>query len=471
MAADLDMGTHKIINVGQPTTDTDAASKGYIDNTLAESHLISSYQSNEFKYLDDINDTSSEYNIIVEDFADFDQSPHKNKKAYKVILQRDVGSNNYRSRMGFNLYPLPLGTYTMIFEYHPPQNTNIQLSCQSTTAYVHRQVQKNFTHYVKLLVQINNNSKTTPDFIFFTIHGTDVIANPEAYIIVYGVNDWSDSVDPRVYDSYYYSKMFEYKNNSMYMNTSIDLNNNHQIKNLKEGTNSSDGVNKSQLDIVSYYSKDHMYRTIFGEDFYDLIETSRFNLIQGVSGVVINGVLPNFVLETDRFITDYNPKYGLKLSIKTHIRTADIFNQNSSFTFFMSFMHDNTKTGEISFSNTLNIHIKFYPRYRITSNKLIIDYQSGTHETTFTSDFQNKQLFVWICFDGTRNLYKMALSNYSSHVSETFSPPSNFQSRQLEIDYEAYVNKIGFTDRFIDIDDLEFHRITLEEKRNGSYIE
>ena len=139
MAADLDMGTHKIINVGQPTIDTDAASKGYIDNTLAESHLISSYQSNEFKYLDDINDTSSEYNIIVEDFADFDQSPHKNKKAYKVILQRDVGSNNYRSRMGFNLYPLPLGTYTMIFEYHPPQNTNIQLSCQSTTAYVHRQ--------------------------------------------------------------------------------------------------------------------------------------------------------------------------------------------------------------------------------------------------------------------------------------------------------------------------------------------
>ena len=60
MAADFDMGTHKIINVGQPTTDTDAASKGYIDNTLAESHLISSHKSNEFKYLNDPNETSSE---------------------------------------------------------------------------------------------------------------------------------------------------------------------------------------------------------------------------------------------------------------------------------------------------------------------------------------------------------------------------------------------------------------------------
>ena len=168
-----------------------------------------------------------------------------------------------------------------------------------------------------------------------------------------------------------------------------------------------------------------------GEDFYDLIETSRFNLIQGVSGVVINGVKPNFVLETDRFITDYDPKYGLRLSSATHIKTNNPFNQNSSFTFFMSFLHDANKTCEISFSNTLNTHVKYYPRYRITFNKLIIDYQSGTHETQFTSDFQNKQLFVWIRFDGTQNLYKMALSNYSSHVSETFNPPVNFQSLRL----------------------------------------
>ena len=34
--------------------------------------------------------------------------------------------------------------------------------------------------------------------------------------------------------------------------------------------------------------------------------------------------------------------------------------------------------------------------------------------------------------------------------------PVNFQSRQLEIDYDAYVNKIGFTENFIDIDSLTF---------------
>ena len=119
-------------------------------------------------------------------------------------------------------------------------------------------------------------------------------------------------------------------------------------------------MNKLQLDTVSYYSKGHTYRTIFGNDFYDLIETSRFNQVQSASGVVINGVSPNFVSETNRLITDNNPKYGLQLSTKSHIRTTNIFNQNSIFTFFMSFVHDRTKTCEISFSNTLNVHIKFF---------------------------------------------------------------------------------------------------------------
>ena len=250
MAADFDMGTHKIINVGQPTTVTNAATKGYIDNTLAESHLTSSHKSNEFKYLNDPNETSSEYNITVEAFTDFNESPHKNKKAFEITLQNDVGTNDYRSRMGFNLYPLPLGTYTIIFEYYFPENTNIQLSCQSTTAYVHKQIQKDFTDYSKLLVQINNNSKTTPDYLFFTIHGTAVVSNPEGYIIVYGVKDWSDSVDSSVYDDAFYVQMFEYKNGDMQMQTDININN-HKIKNISPPTEPTDLIMKQSLDILS----------------------------------------------------------------------------------------------------------------------------------------------------------------------------------------------------------------------------
>ena len=248
MTGVLNMNDHKISNLKMPEFNTDAANKQYIDNTLAESHLTSSHKSNEFKYLNDPNETSSEYNITVEAFTDFNESPHKNKKAFEITLQKDVGTNDYRSRMGFNLYPLPLGTYTIIFEYYFPENTNIQLSCQSTTAYVHKQIQKDFTDYSKLLVQINNNSKTTPDYLFFTIHGTAVVSNPEGYIIVYGVKDWSDSVDSSVYDDAFYVQMFEYKNGDMQMQTGININN-HKIKNLSPPTDPTDLLMKQSLDI------------------------------------------------------------------------------------------------------------------------------------------------------------------------------------------------------------------------------
>ena len=495
MTGVLNMNGNKIKNVGTPYTyENDAAvNVGFFNTELNASNsnvftqITNAYkqyvdhshvspsgqQTDVFRYLmEDADHSSSENNIVVTGIVDFAASPHEiNKKAYEFTLVKDTdGSNDYRSRIGFNLYSLPLGYYTIIIEYMPPEMTNVIVTVQGTTINIASQTTKTFDNYTKTLIKFHNWRKSTPDYLFINLHGKTT-SSTTGHLIVYGVKGYVSSVEPKIYDT-----VFSVNNGNMVMQTNIDLNN-HKIINLANPTDDSDACNKRYVDIVdtkindlSYYTKDHRYKNVFGEDFYDLIETSRFNLIQDVSGVVINGVLPNFVLETDRFITDYNPKYGLKLSTKTHIRTADIFNQNSSFTFFMSFMHDNTKTGEISFSNTLNIHIKFYPRYRITSNKLIIDYQSGTHETTFTSDFQNKQLFVWICFDGTRNLYKMALSDYSSHVSETFSPPVNFQSRQLEINYEVYVNKIGFTNRFIDIDDLEFHRITLEEKRNGSYL-
>ena len=157
--------------------------------------------------------------------------------------------------MGFNLYPLPLGTYTIIFEYFFPEYSGIQLSCQATTAYVHKQVQKDFTDYSKLLVQINNNSKTTPDYVYLTIHGTAVVSNPEGYIIVYGLKDWSDSVDPSVYDSEYYIQMFEYQDGGMYMNTSINLN--HKIINIPQPTNPTDLLMKQSVNIfnISLYEQ------------------------------------------------------------------------------------------------------------------------------------------------------------------------------------------------------------------------
>ena len=395
MAADFDMGTHKIINVGQPTTDTDAASKGYIDNTLAESHLISSHKSNEFKYLNDPNETSSEYNITVEAFTDFNESPHKNKKAFEITLQKDAGTNDYRSRMGFNLYPLPLGTYTIIFEYYFPENTNIQLSCQSTTAYVHKQIQKDFTDYSKLLVQINNNSKATPDYLFFTIHGTAVVNNPEGYIIVYGVKDWSDSVDPNIYDDGFYVQMFQYKNGDMQIQTDIDMNT-HKIENLSDATNTKDAINKGQLDAYKALN-DAIFTNNNGEmkilTELDMHNNKIINLRDAVNknDVINKGQLDEFKNEFERY------RFYIKNHSFLDIFSYLVFDFNEPGKFIVKFFNldsyiDGIASNEsptINISSTLNKRItynNFKPKKGIqfsSSHRLImeLDYNVDEHSS------------------------------------------------------------------------------------------
>ena len=465
MAADLDMGTHKIINVGQPTTVTDAATKGYIDKTLAESHLLLLHKSNEFKYLDDPNETSSEYNITIDAFTDFNESPHKNKKAFQITLTKDVGTNDYRSRMGFNLYPLPLGTYTIIFEYYFPENTNIQLSCQSTTAYVHKQIQKDFTDYSKLLVQINNNSKTTPDYLFFTIHGTAVVNNPEGYIIVYGVKDWSDSVDPNIYDDGFYVQMFQYKNGDMQMQTNINVNN-HKITNLNKGINDTDAVNKLQLDSVSLHTNNQTYREIFNE-FYDLVETIRFNVNTNSYGLVILGVKPNLFFQSNRLITNYDRSSGIQLS-NSYINLGDDVDQNSSYTIFISLhFSDDIK---IQFSD-INHNI-FYPSFSITYNNSRLRINRSLylrHHITIPADFKNKQVMLWVCHNAPNNLYRFAISNHTSFI-QSITSPASFKIKILRIIYNNHVKKIGWVKKFININSLDHHRIMLEELREGSFF-
>ena len=465
MAADFDMGTHKIINVGQPTTVTDAATKGYIDKTLAESHLLSSHKSNEFKYLDDPNEISSEYNITIDAFTDFNESPHKNKKAFQITLTKDVGTNDYRSRMGFNLYPLPLGTYTIIFEYYFPENTNIQLSCQSTTAYVHKQIQKDFTDYSKLLVQINNNSKTTPDYLFFTIHGTAVVNNPEGYIIVYGVKDWSDSVDPNIYDDGFYVQMFKYKNGDMQMQTNINVNN-HKITNLNKGINDTDAVNKLQLDSVSVHTNNQTYREIFNE-FYDLVETSRFNVNTNSNGLVILGVKPNLFFQSNRLITNYDRSSGIQLS-NSYINLGDDVDQNSSYTIFISlYFSDDIK---IQFSD-INQNI-FYPSFSITYNNSRLRINRSLylrHHIIIPADFKNKQVMLWVCHNAPNNLYRFAISNHTSFI-QSITSPASFKTKILRIIYNNHVKKIGWVKKFININSIDHHRIMLEELREGSFF-
>ena len=223
---DLDMKNFKIKNLASPTATQDAVNKGFFDEELLKSHLTSSYIENAFKYLSDQDESSSERNIVVHGITIFNGSPHKNKKAYNVDLIYTTGLQYYDSKIGINLYSLPIGKYTVIMEYYFSEDINIQIYTEATHALINNPQLTNFPNYKKILVQINRQSKI-PDYLFFTITGNGTTStNPEVYLIFYGIKGWVNNIPQEIYDHAMETGMFSYENGKMKMNMDLDLNGN-----------------------------------------------------------------------------------------------------------------------------------------------------------------------------------------------------------------------------------------------------
>ena len=470
MSGNLDMDNHKIVKLQDPTEDTDAASKFYIDQKLEQSHILSSSSKNEFVFLNDPSKISLEYNVTSAAFDNFPASPHINKKAYLIDLKKDVGTNNYRSRMGFNIQELPLGSYTIIFEFYPPEMNNIQISCQATSAYIHKQVQKNFSTYSKLLVQFHNNNKNNPDKIFFTMHG-DTIYVVSAFLILYGIKDWVDAINPKLYDHIINEQMFEFDSLNMLMKTNLDLNNN-KILNISDGTDANDAINKGQFDTLKnkfdshqFYIKNHLYMSIFSYRFYDLKEPIKFNYtLPNVSGIE-PGLSILSSGQGHLSINELDPISGLQFnhSIRIIIDLGYTINQVAPYTIMLSM----TLKDDITIYFTDDHSTKYYPVYKIDQTMLllmIITSDGIMQHKSYSSQFNDTQVMLWIHFNPVSNRYRISLANHA--VADFIStPPSSFSTNKLRINPgNNIINKICYQNQYISAD-LHYTQILFEEKK------
>ena len=476
MSGNLDMDNHKIVKLQDPTEDTDAASKFYIDQKLEQSHILSSSSKNEFVFLNDPSKISLEYNVTSAAFDNFPASPHINKKAYLIDLKKNVGTNNYQSRMGFNIQELPLGLYTIIFEFYPPEMNNIQISCQATSAYIHKQVQKNFSTYSKLLVQFHNNNKNNPDKIFFTMHG-DTIYVVSAFLILYGIKDWVDAINPKLYDHIINEQMFEFDSLNMLMKTNLDLNNN-KILNISDGTDANDAINKGQFDTLKnkfdshqFYIKNHLYMSIFSYRFYDLKEPIKFNYtLPNVSGIE-PGLSILSSGQGHLSINKLDPISGLQFnrSIRIIIDLGYTINQVAPYTIMLSM----TLKDDITIYFTDDHSTKYYPVYKIDQTMLllmIITSDGIMQHKSYSSQFNDTQVMLWIHFNPVSNRYRISLANHA--VADFIStPPSSFSTNKLRINPgNNIINKICYQNQYISAD-LHYTQILFEEKKNGSHFE
>ena len=220
MEGQIDMGNNKIINLPEPTSAKDAATKDFVE----KSHVSQSgLQQNVFLYqMSDVNESSSESNITVTGIKDFPNTPHTLfKKAYHFTIGKNA-QNEYNARIGFNFNPVPTGAYTYVVEYFPPFMIDVSVDCRSTPLNVNKQIFKKFPTYAKNIVQIHKWQMATPDYLMIDLKSKGGPATPtrgDGRLIVYGIKGTHNDVSSSVLDTPYVVE-----NGKMVMETDLDLN-------------------------------------------------------------------------------------------------------------------------------------------------------------------------------------------------------------------------------------------------------
>jgi hypothetical protein len=138
--------------------------------------------------------------------------------------------NEYVSRLGFNMFKLPDGEYTLVIEFFPPTMDRVTVNVVSSSLNIGQQSTKLFPKYTRSIVHMNKYDVTPPEYIYVDMRCQGTASTPAqgvGRLIVYGIEGKQNDVDSDVYDALYIVEK-----GKMVMQTDLDING-HQVFNSK----------------------------------------------------------------------------------------------------------------------------------------------------------------------------------------------------------------------------------------------
>ena len=111
--------------------------------------------------------------------------------------------------------------------------------------------------------------------------------------------------------------------------------------------------------------------------------------------------------------------------------------------------------------------------YNSTTKKLEL-YTNGYNDSlsfTVPNSFNVKRVVFWLSKKSIgRFIVNVSISNYACTLTR-FSSYASIDNCRFEIySQDAVIYKIMHTSKFYDFDSMQFHKVMLQEKLNGSYV-
>ena len=499
MTGDLDMGNNKIISLEKPTNDTDAVNKRYVDSQISKT-VASANDENAFSYVMEYHNSqlSEENDVELGDVKKYNSFPHQiNKNTIEMNLLLDSSKGYYSSRIGINLYPLYNDDYTLCFElmWSSIDVESIFLNGVSSVETVHNVKKKTLLSrkYSRLICQFTKSQNAYNNYLFIDIEiklnaGVSYPSKFQTYFIIYGVESLQSDVDPGIYDALYFIE-----NGFVYFNEEINMQGN-KIVGLGDNTNDNTGaVNLKQLNTAISNSTKNIndsigtlikslqpksYYTEIFETFFDITDANNF-IVDDTFGAEVkyikcqndNGYITTEYMKDDFDLSLFNKQLGTVLNGSIISLSKEI--STNKYTILISFKHNTAFTDAtknlVGFGGITNDKKFTYsdPRYSINNQKLIIDNQNeNNHNLSILSQYQNKNLFMWIMKNGNNVRYGLVNGAY---LDKTFNV-RNVTSRNLIIELPYKIKRIGISTNAYSFSSKEFNKICFLEKADGVYF-
>ena len=498
MAANLNMGNNKILNLREPTEaeTTAAVNVGYVEKVLKLFFvkIDNAHNPNDFAiFMNDVKYYSGNNKIRNIELENVDLGIHHfNFSCIGFEIEHEVKPQSngriyrYKGNITLNVNELVDDSYTMAIELSPKWNVNANITVHSTNVTnLNQQRIVTYKTYIRRqisFVKTNDKSSLTIEIEFDLKHDVPLNFNnywEKAYIVLYGHKvATADDISMTIL----FDRPVYLYNNYICFTQNINLQNKLILKGIKIPTENSEAVNKlyvdayvnkknaelstyvrmngfnyftiftSYIDFTSLFFIDFQWDSNFNKNIINFINYGSYNMARGVRS--------NGKIGIDNFSSD-----GFNLDLFYFNTPNTSFNK---FTFFLSFKHKKDKQLVIDFNskdpNPLtsiafrlridNSKIYFEPLHAIlipkfpgdSGGKIQITTEKNLSENLrFDPSYIGKRMMLWFTYDLT---FKQTINSQSS-LSKTITI-KGLITMQLNNDNLSLVYNIDQTYRFRD---------------------
>ena len=504
MTGNLNINSKKIINLSNPTQAKEAANKEYVDKLVNHTSVEPSHYADQFSYLmssaaqwtDETNGGNSflidKIDTLTPKNGNFHDYNHK--VIYYKINKNSQGGYNYK--MGMNFYRLHADTdYTFCLEllnteyllWHKSQisvdkgnSSGLTLGNVSIKKLSHKYTnsgnQTKFMYYYKIIINFRKLATGNRFFLHVTVNipqtGIDLNVYPNqfkgCYMIAYGIVGTFSNIDQdKVFD---YHTAFDIKPTEVVYNVDINANN-KKIININLDKNIDNSVATVEMvKEIHPFTTHNLYRKYF-EEVYDFTNAANYKLSNTASGIVFN-YLSSSSGNTlrDMGIPNRTADDIKKEGLNVHGYTISFLLPIATTKYTLCIVFDYWKNRTFSIKKTDSNGATLLNLYHHNLGSIFLDVNSKRSHVSFPNSFNGKKIVIWLAEDNSQIITKAKISNYNAILSIQSSSHTNQQNFEFTT-ADGVVSKIMFSTNFYDTDSLQYHKVMLQEKLNGSYID